>query len=57
MVPNRTEVGKAHKSRELFNQFEGFDDHAGGSVLPVPSEAMQQPAGVSDGSGGPGVCS
>ena len=44
MVPNEMKPRRRHKRGELFNQFEGLEDHMGGSVAPAALEAIQQPA-------------
>jgi len=43
-ISNQIEAGRRHKRGEFFNQFEGLENHVGGSVAPAALEAIQQPA-------------
>lgn len=44
MIPNQIAAGRRHKRSAFFNQFEGLEDHVGGSVAPAALEAIEQPA-------------
>ena len=43
VISNQIEARRRHKCSEFFNQFEGLENHVGGSVPPAALEAIQQP--------------